>query len=679
MPTNQQYDILIDGRGFMLARGRNKGRSWRRTSVASIPGGSSPDEARYGTTAPNMRFKEVVDDFSGGDGYAYRAVAPPNGIHWSENMDCRWPGQAVHCQAMVNATLPDVDGSVDSGVSHLIDIPLLTPTPAGHGGVFAFGRNLSVAGNSDAVVFMPQANAFPPRIDASPAGAAGINSHEGPAAIFGSFLYVGGASGNFHRYTLDGLTATLGPSGASGPYLHGGMLNAGNRLWSTVGPPSRKAGLRSIAAGTTGMAEADWSATLPVGNGRGPIQALTSLGGQVFAGLPDGLYAGDQSGSFLNVTGQVGQNVNADNFRDLCVHQGEVIGQHVGGIFAHNPTTTAAARTREIGPSVRSSRSPVRGIPLSVVSFGGWLYAGLWTGSQSYVKAGREEAPGAWRWHTLQRVPHDGRVGRLYVDGVTYASGNPPRSIPNRMWAAMQGSGGLMITSGSAPLLVCPLPRLNGNPLAPDPTFSANYAGSARFVLPAVDRGAPGVTKIGEAVEVWADGFLSGSRYADVYYAADRGPRTLLGRAQTSPVSTLLMGSTNGSFPVWRSLEIDIESFNTTPGTCQVYRSVVLTGNLRPDYVETIEALVTIADDTPDRRGTPMRPGAVQIDELRDFAHPLRHGTVPHQLTDLAGATSYVVFDGMPVESESYQEGSENPELLAQVTMVVLTLSQNTQ
>jgi hypothetical protein len=268
-------------------------------------------------------------------------------------------------------------------------------------------------------------------------------------------------------------------------------------------------------------------------------------------------------------------------------------------------------------------------------------------------------------------------VSLLHFDGITAASGGD--TIPTRMWVGTDFSVNYGGFTGTTPVYFCPIPRFNGNPLAPDPVFSANYAGSARLVLPAVDRGAPGVTKIGEAIEVWADGFLSGSRYADVYYAADRGARTLLGRAQTSPVSTLLMGSTNGSFPTWRSLEIDVESFNTTPGTCQVYRSVVLTGNLRPDYVETIEALVTIADDMPDRRGTPMRPGSVQIDDLRDFAHPLRHGTVPHQLTDLAGATSYVVFDGMPVESEQYQEGSENPELVAQVTMVVLTLSQNTQ
>src|SRR4029434_2308632 len=99
----------------MLARGRNRGRAWRRASVPSIPGSPSPSEQRFGTTPANVAFREVFDDFSGGDGHAYRAVAPPNGIHWSENCDTRWPGQIVHCQALVEVTVPDVTGVNNGG------------------------------------------------------------------------------------------------------------------------------------------------------------------------------------------------------------------------------------------------------------------------------------------------------------------------------------------------------------------------------------------------------------------------------------------------------------------------------------------------------------------------------------------------------------------------------------
>ncbi len=693
----ERYDFQVGSgpggpKGFMLARGANRGRAWHRSSIKSVPGreltpgyGTSAEqlifkrsELRFATTPPDVRFAEVFDDFSGGFGHAYRSVAPPNGIHWSENIDTRFPGQAVHVQALLTATLYDnIDGAQVGGVSHLVDIPLSNPVPPGFGSVFAFGRRENLVTDHDSWVLAPRTGLFPAALDATSYTATSRNGLEGPAALFGSYLYVGGSSGNFHRYDVDGgVVATLGPEP-----IHG-FVTAGNRLWGSVGSRKRPVALRSIApGGTDGMVSADWSATIMVGNGHRPIQALTSLAGQVFAGLSDGLYAGDQSGTFVNVTGALAQLQNADNWRDLCVHEGAVVGQHTSGIYAYDPTSTVGSRLRALGPVQRSNRSPVQGLPYSVTSFGGWLYAGLWTGSASYLLAGHDVGAGPYEWHVLHRVPTPGRVGRLHVDGVSYASGLPAVAVPNRMWLAMEGSFADMqgAAGGTAPLYFQPMPRLNGNPLAPDPLFSANYVGSARLDLPAVDRGAPGVVKVWESLDVWADGFLSGSRYADVYYTADRGPRTLLGRAQTSPVSTLLMGSTNGSFVTARSLEVSVESFDATPGTCQAYRAVVVWGNLRPEYTETIEAVVAVADETPDRRGTPMRPAAVVIDDLRALCDPLRLGGQPHRLIDLAGATSYVVFDGMPEEVETYQEGAQTPELTASVKMVVLTLTQNTQ
>jgi len=451
-----------------------------------------------------------------------------------------------------------------------------------------------------------------------------------------------------------------------------GFVNAGPKLWRYHGPQGAAHFVQSVAAEADPMTIGNWSATLSVGDGISPVNDMIALDAQVFAGLANGLYASDQSGTFFNVTGPLTGMANQENCRALDVHEGEVVFQHVAGVFAYSPTVTTRPRLRQISPPQQSSRSPVTGMNRCLRSNAGWLYAGVWTGSQSYLRAGREEVPGDWRWHTLHRLPAISKINRIHFDGITVGYG-ATLPIPTRMWIATDAS---INTGGTAPLYWCPIPRLNGNPLAPDPVFSANYVGSARMDFPAVDRNAPAVKKIGELVQVWADGFLSGSRYADVYYTLDRGTRTLLGRAQTSPVSTLLMGSINGSFPVFRSIELSLELFNTTPGTCQVYRAVVLHGNLRPEYVETIDAVVTAADETPDRRGTPMRPGAVILDDLREMADPTRLGAQPHRLIDLAGATSYVVFDGMPVESEFYQEGSEQPEVTATIRLAVLTITQ---
>lgn len=669
MPPNEQYDLQIGtpGRGFMLARGKLRGRAWRRSGVKSVPGQGSPGEYRFGTTEANLEFKEVFDDFSGGDGHAYRGVAPPNGIHWSDNMDTRWPGMAVHVQKLNVArshTEPD-----PYGVVRITDVPSPSGIDVeGNGQVLALTSDMGGAPTPrDVHTFKPTGVAA----EGSPFVSGKIDNRPyiGRTAAFGSYHYMGVATGMFVQWRRDISVAVV----ASLPGT--GFVNAGPKLWRYHGPKGAAHFVQSVAAEADPMIIANWSATLSVGDGISPITDMIALDAQVFAGVANGLYASDQSGTFFNVTGPLTGLANQENCRDLDVHEGEVVFQHVAGVFAYAPTVTSRSKLRQISPLPQSSRSPVLGTHRCIRSNGGWLYAGIWTGSQSYLRAGREMVPGDWRWHTLHRLPAISKINRIHFDGITTAYGGT-LPIPTRMWIATDAS---INTGGTAPLYWCPVPRLNGNPLAPDPVFSANYVGSARMDLPAVDRGAPGVKKIGEQVQVWAEGFLSGSRYADVYYTLDRGARTLLGRAQTSPVTTLLMGSTNGSFPVFRSIELSLESFNTTPGTCQVYRAVVLHGNLRPEYVETIEAVITAADETPDRRGTPMRPGSVVLDDLRELADPLRLGSQPHRLIDLAGATSYVVFDGMPEETEAYQEGSENAEIVASIRLVVLTLSQNTQ
>lgn len=667
---NESFDFSVAGRAFMLARGRSKGRAWRRSSVKSVPGGSSPGESRFGTTPAHIEFREVFDDFSGGDGHAYRGVAPPNGIHWSEGLDCRWPGQAVHVQALAVARHLTTNQPDPYGVVRLADVPEAFQFPReGSGTVLALTSDSTVGAPTprDVHLLTPtghltEGSAFSPGKDNNKAFA-------GRPAVFGSYHYLGVATGGFVRYVRDWTATTTATMPGTG------FVNAGPKLWRYHGPQGAAHFVQSCAAETDPMLPANWSATLSVGDGISPITDLIALDQQLFAGVANGLYASDQSGTFFNVTGPITGLANQENCRDLDVHEGEVVFQHVAGIFAYSPTVTSRSKLRQVSPPPQSSRSPVTGMHRCLRSNAGWLYAGVWTGSQSYLRAGREVGPGDWRWHTLHRLPAVSKINRIHFDGITTGFGGT-LPVSTRLWVATDAS---INPGGTAPLYWCPVPRLNGNPLAPDPTFKVNYTGSARLDLPGVDRGAPGVQKIWEATEIWADGLLSGSRYADVYYTVDRGTRTLLGRAQTSPVTTLLMGSTNGSFVMGRSLEISLESFNADPAGCQVYRAVVIRGNLRPEYVETIDAVVAVADGTPDRRGTPQRPGAVVLDDLRELADPLRLGAQPHRLVDLAGATSYVVFDGMPEESETYQEGSEHPEVVATIRLAILTLTQNTQ
>ena len=203
------------------------------------------------------------------------------------------------------------------------------------------------------------------------------------------------------------------------------------------------------------------------------------------------------------------------------------------------------------GSSPSTNRGPANGRIRTVRGYGPWLYAGLYTGSQSWLLAGQGNI-GNMVWHTLQRFPHQTKISRLHIDGITAASGGV--RIPNRMWALTDAS---IDTGGTAPIYFWPIPTLDGNPLAPSPAFSTNYIGSARMDLGSVDWGAPSTPKFYRSVEIWADSLLSGYRYGDIYYDVDQsGSFSLLGRAQTSPKTILYFPEhaepanliTNGTF-----------------------------------------------------------------------------------------------------------------------------------
>jgi hypothetical protein len=681
MPNDRPNDIQLGpagGRlqGFRLWRNRSGGRSWRRYGVANLPGGRRQSDVKYATTPAEIRFSRAYDDFSGGDGFAYRGVAPDNGVHWSENYDTRFSGQAVHVQALrtlntaVHASAHyDCDGFYDLGWS---------PDASASGTYLAAPWQCVMAlGRSFEMYFQPTGLATEASMIRRQFGNVAPPSPEQRyrlrPATFGSFVYIPRqqeASGLdvstfIQRGKDNGTTTSVLPA-------HG-FANAGNRLWRYHGPRFSDTNahfVQSVAAGADPLGTANWSATLIVGDGDRPIKDMVAYRDQVFCGLPDGLYAGDQTGTFFNVTSELANQAHPDNCRDLGVHEGEVVIPHVSGVYAYNPTITDRARVRQVSPAQRSARSPVVGQNRCVRSFAGWLYAGLWTGSQSYLRAGREVAPGDWRWHTLHRLPHVAKIHRLHFDGISQASGGTP--VPNRLWVATDMS---INTGGTAPIYFSQVPRDNQNPLAADPVFSANYVGSARMDLPADDMDAPGVTKIFDRVEVWADALASGARYIDVYYTMDRGARTLLGRAQAGPVAVLPAGSVNGFFVSGKSVEWSVESFTDSSGTCPVLRALVPYGKMRPQVAEVIEAAVHIADNLVDRSGVPMRPAAVMIDELRALADPARDGGTAARLVDLAGATQYVAVIPPVEEHEIYQQGSDEPEVVASVRMAILSLS----
>jgi hypothetical protein len=761
MPVNRKYDFIINTPtqeyGFMLSRSTKlRGRAWQRTGMPDTPDKRPRAAETVGVLPPQIDFPELWNDWSGGFGYPYREPRDtssfygfyenPNRYHWAENFDTRFPHQLVHAQQM--QIIPG-HPNVAANVLNLIDVPapsLGGPVSVGFGGVF-----ISVAGS-------PTGNSgrlYPTGLTGSVDSFDLLNIESmaagpGRPAIFGSFIYIAVANGSTNnRFLKTSLNDTaVTPEGAHNPLLQG-FTTAGNRLWAYQGD-GRRIYANSVAAGADPVTAANWSATLNIANAQSQINDMRSYQDQVFVGLEDGLYAGDLSGTFVNVLSDLAGHSDGDNCRDIAIQDGQVIVQHVSGVYAYNPTTTVVGQVREIGPNLFSNQSPVAGMFKCLEAGGPWLYGAVWNGTYSYLLAGIDDnPPGPYSWHVMQRFPHAGaRARRIHIDGIVAPSGGVAGQIPQRMWVATDAS---IPPQGTAPLYVWPIPVMNGDPLGTLNDFhsKANFVGSARMDLGIANNRAPGTPKLYRSVEIESNNLASPYRYLDVYYTIDQGSREYLGRAIDSPRTTLYFPSSTGSIVTGYGVELSLESFAKGEGiitivsggsgivvTCTttedhnlatgmsilvtstiaglngtwivtrlgattfsldgstgvvlpgggapqltnytgygtwtrqspVYRSIVLRSVFMPNSVDLISAVVDTADTTYDRQGAPMRPGDVQMTDLRYLARLAS----PVTLIDLAGAVNIVKVLQPVEEQEVFQEGDETPWVAATVKMSVL-------
>ena len=645
--VGNRFDFQYGGKGYILQRGQFKGRAWQRTGRADTTGQRSQQAAEFGVLPDELDHPEVWDDWSGGFGHPYREVGE-NPYHWAENFDARFPRQLVHCQQP--QLLADTADSAGSNAFRIGEFRL-----------HAVARNmaLELLGGGYRAQLRPQINGGLAYIVVPTLTV----NYTGRAATFGSHIYMGVESGNFVQHLAHGATeASHGPS----PGLH--FMVAGNSLWRAHGRVGYEQYLQSVAAGQSPMSLANWSATITIGNGENHINDMVSLGDQLVLGLPGGLYIGDSSGTFVNVLGSDAA-MHEDDFRDLRTFRNGIVGPYSNGIVYYR-SSDLIAELEYISPPNSSDRSPIRGRFRALAPYSEWLHAGRWTGSQSYLMAGKPSARG-WIWHTLQKLPHIAAISRLHLDSIStdYSAGNV--EIGTRVWALCEPS-----MAPTAPVYFWPVPRMDSNPLAPDTLFTPNYIGSARMDLGAIDWNAPATPKIMRLVELECENLASGAVWCQVHYEVDReGTFHLLGTSAHSPHDTLYFPSGEGSFVTGHSIELSLRSFTASPQVTPVYRKVILRGALQPRSVDMITAVVRIGDGIRDRQGAEMRSAAAMIQELRDFGNPDVSGLQAHELIDLAGATQWAKVLGRVEEQEVYQQGEDNPEVAATVRFAVLTYS----
>ena len=651
----------------MLVRDpKSGGRSWLRRGTSDLPRRSFYfQEDRYGNQVDEVDHVEYFEDWSGGYGSAYRSAPDDNHYLYAQNFDARYPRQLIHCQQLQLLPNSRYSGS-NVNVEYVRDVPLpgVAAPPAGAGAVLAAGRNFLSS-------FVPTGlltagSQFDIKAEAT------AEQFQGRIAIFGSYSYIATGTG-FYERKHDGTVGTLNTLMNAQ-----GFANYRNVMWRRYNGNL----LQSIPYGDDPNATANWSATLNIGwSGINTINDMAERGDALFLGMTDGLYQGDITGTFFNILPEARDLRHADNGRDLTAFDGGVIFAGAPGMFWYQPAQYGGARgdSFEMGPQgVTSGRNPVRGRIVDTEGHGPWLYAGFWTGSQSWLLAGRRTRPrtdaGSYDWHTMQVLPHTTKVHNLHFDTITNASGQYTE-MPTRMWVATDASFGAQ-TNATAPLYVTPIPRLNQNPLT-DLTFTPNYCGSARIDFPFTDWQMPGVYKIFRSVEVYADNLLSGAQYADVWATVDSGSRQYIGRAQQSPKSTLYFPGDNGTFMSGIAIQLSFESYTFSSAVTPIYRSVVLRGPVVPRSVDVVTAVVHIADGLRDRFGNEMRDGATMISELRALADPFQSGRDPVMMQDLAGATQWVRVLPSIEEQEIHQVGDRPLEVAATIRLACLDFTES--
>lgn len=668
---NQEADYLIDGKPFMLAR-KTGGRAWSRAGIADVPSRRSVSDQRYGNVPDVLDHPEVYDDWSGGVTEPYADSGKSNGYAWSNGYDARFPRKLIHSQAP--QLLAAAYSSLGSNVEGFIDVPL-------QGGVSKRGAGTVLVIGTKLVGMLTPTDYQNTAGSAFRIATILARDYRYPAAIFGSYAYVGARSDGFLRVDVSG-AATLGPEGA------GWFVVGGQRMWWPLvlggGAGVLSNQFRSLSLEQDILATANYAASLPLGRGLAP-QTAVAYQDQIYLGFPDGIYEGNLSGTFHNILTDIGAPVDTDNFRDLTIHNGQIVGPEGRHIWAYKPSTIES-RTREIGPPlgalpVASGNTPLSGKFTCVEAFGQWLYAGLFTGSQSWFLAGYDASGPAlpYVWHPLHNfLGLTTKIHRIHVDGITSSSGGV--SIPNRIWCATDGSFGAM-AGATAPVFYWPIPSGDGNPAA-DLGFSPNYMGSAAMDMVTSDWGAPATPKAWRSAELEVDNIADWTLGAGpqlgrgfIYSVLDGSlPMAPVGTIQNSPRGVVYFPSTTGSMALGQRVVMHIETWaragnNVSP----IVHSLVVRGLLRPQSIEVITAKTRIADNMRNRRQTPMRPARQQITDLRTFAA----GSAPRVLTDLAGAQQFVSVIPPIEEEEFWQEGDDNPEVIATVKMAVMTYTSN--
>jgi hypothetical protein len=617
---DSQYDIVLAGKGYLLARKEqlgHGGRAWNVTTVGSSIARASDTETRFGNQPAVIEMPMVWK--SGHLGYGDELQRAEGRYFYGENIDARFQDEVLPGPSVTTLTT-----TCGSNLTRFIEH---------NGKLFLLGgRYVKSIDTSDATVH-----------DERDLGASNAGTD---MEVFGGVLYVGlgfGAGDFIHRCDAAGTWAQDDDVQA------GYFCTKQDRFYASGNTYQ----VKSCAADP--FVDGNWTSLYTIGDFGTTITGLCSLDELVYVGKTDGLHALDSNNICPCLTPELRAYKSTDNCRNLMVWHGMVYVPHIRGLLQYQPLGEQGFAVASVGPGRDvTSNCPVRGQVTALAGDDRWLYCAVYDGTNTWIMAGREpktelEATyGRVLWHPLAKIA-SAKCEAMFISGLWT---NP------RLWF---GAG------SSACYIV--LPANSDNPRQDS---NSRYALSGSYYLGANDWKTPTTSKVWKSIEVSAEN-LAPTRYLDIYYSIDDGTWTLAGRASTSPTHTLSLLGEGLAGVTGHKIAVRADYVQVGAASPFVLRSIVARAAERPVQVEVITAKIRCADKLPLRKGgTCPRSGATILSDLRALATINQAAT----LKDIVGTSRQVLVLAPVEEQEVQQEGELAREVIATVRMAVFTVDE---
>jgi len=611
------YDIILAGKGYMLARSEQLGRggrAWQVTSQGASIARQTERESRYGNQPPNIELPVVWS--TAHLGYGDERQVQEGRYHYAVGVDARFPEMLIP-----GPYVTVVSTGLSENVTRFAEI----------GGklLFLAGRYVKEFASNDGINAERDLTA----------GKAGVDME-----VFNDCLYVGmafGAGDFIHKRTAAGAWSQDNDVQA------GYMTVAKDRLCAQVSV--RK--VSWVQGDDDPMDLTKWGGSYTVGESTSAITTLGALEDLLYIGKQDGLYAMDEDGIAPALTPELRAYRHADNCRNLRPWHGTVWVPHLRGLLEYRSMGEQGNVVRSAQPARDClSENPVRGRITALAGDDRWLYAALYNGTDTYLLAGREtteqEAPlGRLIWHPLAKVAGK-RCDAMHISGLWTNPTNPRLFL---------GAG--------ADVAYIILPRDTDNPLA---DANCLFATSGHLCYSSNDSGVPATTKLYKSIEIDVED-ADAYDYVEAFYRVDASGWTNAGRAATPGVTTFELDPYGIA---GKTLEVRLNLvLASNTGRVKV-RPVVARAAERPKTVDVITAVIRCSDGLRRNDGSPeRRTGAEMLAEL--WALPSLGQSVP--LVDVVGGKRQVLVQAPIDEREIEAESKKNPEVLATVAMTVFS------